>query len=200
MGFKNRELEIKLLLTGASGYESVCKFVESTVKKLYSSYSTDDDLVIGNATDIYWNAPRAGIGDFVRLRKTSKGGQITLKATDKGSNLDRVEIDLEVHDYKQAKELMFSLHGDSKATVTKKYNVYFLENEFTNVSVYQVKGDSRIFVEVESKTKGRLKEIIKELLNSADESYRWTWIQSSIYDMFVCNKKPKEANIKDFVG
>lgn len=199
MGYKNREIEIKLLVTGYN-YQTACDFVESTVKKLYPKYDTEDDFVVGNATDIYWPAPRDGVGDFVRLRKTSKGGQITLKSTDKGSNLDRVEIDLEVEDYKQAKELMLSLHGKPQATVTKKYNVYFLESEFTNVSVYQVKGDGRIFIEVESKTKGRLKEIIKELLKDAEESSSWTWIQSSIYDMFVCGKKPKEADIKTFLG
>jgi adenylate cyclase class IV len=200
MGFKNREVEVKLLLSGASGYDKICAFVEGVAKGLYPKYDTEDDLVIGNATDIYWNAPRSGIGDFVRLRKTSKGGQITLKASDKGNNIDRVEIDLVVGDYKQAKELMFALHGDSKATVTKKYNVYFLEDEHTNISVYQVKNDGRIFVEVEAKSKTRVREIIKALLANADKSWEWKWIQSSIYDMFVCNKKPKEAEVQEFVG
>lgn len=203
MGFRNRELEVKLsvnLDSGAPAYSSACSFVEGVVKGIYPNYNTEDDLVIGNATDIYWNAPRSGIGDFVRLRKTSKGAQITLKATDRGNNVDRVEIDLEVDDYKQAKSLMLALHGEPKATVTKKYNVYFLENDHTNVSVYQVKGDNRLFIEVEATSKKRLKEIIKGLLGAADKEWRWSWVQSSIYDMFVCNKKPKEADIKEFFG
>lgn len=201
MGFKNREIEVKLWAKGATTYNTMCNFVEAAVQSFYPKYDIEDDLVVGNATDIYWPAPRDGMGDFVRLRKTAKGGQITLKSTDKGNNVDRVEIDLEVHDYKQAKELMLALHGKPKATVTKKYQVYFLENQFTNVSVYQVKGDDRIFVEVEAKTKTRVKEIIQALMAAPKRpSDEFVWIQSSIYEMFVCNKKAKEADLEGFFG
>jgi len=199
MGFLNRELEVKILVRNkddgiSPSQSSVCAFVESELKKIYPAYNTEDDQIIGNATDIYWNAPRTGIGDFVRLRKTSKGGQITLKATDKGSNLDRVEIDLEVHDYKQAKELMLALHGESKASVRKKYNVFFLENEFTNVSVYRVSGSAMTFIEVEAKNKTRLKEIVK-VLTKESEKWDFSWVQSSIYEMFVNNNSPKLVDL-----
>lgn len=200
MGYKNRELEVKLDLVDGQGYAATCAFVESVVQKLSPVYTVTDDMVIGNATDLYWNAPRAGIGDFVRLRQTSKGAQITLKATDKGNNVDRVEIDLEVDDYKQAKALMFALHGDPKAKVTKAYQVYFLENNHTNISVYQVQKDKRVFVEVEATSRKRLKQIIRALMADSDPKWSWNWIRSSIYDMFVCDKTPKKGDILEFLN
>lgn len=194
MGFKNREIEVKMLATGVRTLQTMVQRVERQLA------DSEPDIIIGNAGDLYWPAPRDGQGDFVRLRRLSNAsnkGQITLKSTDKGDNVDRVEIDLPQEDYKQAKVLMVALHGKPREEVIKKYHVYILENEDTTVSVYQVRNDDRVFVEVEARTRKRVKEIIKDLM--ADNLTEYQWVQSSVYDMFVQKKTMKLQDISKFL-
>lgn len=182
IGYKNRELEIKMLAVGVKGLQTMVDRIEKAIVSIHK----DPDVVIGNASDLYWKAPVKGLADFVRLRKNTDGAQITMKNTDKGDTIDRVEIDLEVDDYKQAKELMLALHGDPMAEVTKKYHVFFLENRDTTVSVYQVKNDDRVFVEVEARSKRRLKQLIQTIMTVSETEYEW--VSTSIYTMFVEEK------------
>jgi adenylate cyclase class IV len=193
MGYKNREVEVKMLAVGVKGLQTMVDRVEKALK------TDQTDIIIGNAADLYWKAAQ-GPADFVRLRRVSNAsnqGQITAKATDKGSNVDRVEIDLQTDDFKQAKALMYAVHGEPMAEVTKKYHVYFLENSDTTVSVYQVRNDDRVFVEVEARSQRRVKEIIKMLL--ADQLTEYMWVQSSIFDMFVRLARMKLKPISDFL-
>lgn len=194
MGWKNREIEIKMLAVGIKTLDTMVSRVEKALK------SETQEVLIGNAGDLYWKAPRSGDADFVRLRRMSNAsneGQITLKATDRGDNVDRVEIDLHIDDYKQAKTLMLTLHGDPMASVIKKYHVYFLENQDTTVSVYQIRDDDRVFVEVEARTRKRVKEIIQTLLDAPDKT-EYNWVQSSVFNMFVERKDMKLQPISKF--
>lgn len=194
MGYRNREIEVKMLAAGIKGLSTIVERIERALK------GETQEVIIGNAADLYWKAPRSGEADFVRLRRMSNAsneGQITLKATDKGSNVDRVEIDLHVDDYKQARTLMLALHGEPMEEVTKKYHVYFLENADTTVSVYQIRGDDRVFVEVEARTQKRVKEIIHTLM--VDKSTEYLWVQSSVFDMFVQKRDMKLRTIDKFM-
>lgn len=182
-----------MLAVGVKGLTTMIERVEAAIKTVYK----DPEVVIGNAADLYWKAPSAGIADFVRLRKNPDGAQLTLKATDRGDNVDRVEIDLEVDDYKQAKELMMALHGTPMADVTKKYHVFFLENQDTTISVYQVRDDDRVFVEVEARNKRRLKQLVQAMID--DNLTEYEWVRSSVYNMFVEKKPMKTVSIKTFL-
>jgi adenylate cyclase class IV len=188
-------LEVKLLAVGVKGLQTMVDRVENALREIFK----EPDILIGNAADLYWKAPKTSHGDFVRLRRnsnTENQGQITLKATDKGDNVDRVEIDLEIDDYKQAKVLMLALHGEPLATVTKKYHVFFLENRDTTISVYQIKDDDRVFVEVEARTTKRVRQLVEALNDNLTE---YEWIQSSVYNMFVQQKAMIRKPIKAFL-
>jgi len=192
MGYKNREVEVKMLAVGVKGLQTM-------VDRIDPLFKNASDIIIGNAADLYWSTPKNSPADFVRLRRVSNAsdeGQITAKATDKGSTVDRVEIDLPVP-YKQAKALMLAAHGDPTAEVVKKYHVYLLENDDTTVSVYQVRNDDRVFVEVEARTKKRVAEIIRVILAGSNTDYEW--IQSSVYNMFVEKKAMKSVAIQKFL-
>lgn len=176
------------------------KGLQTMVDRIDPLFKNASDIIIGNAADLYWSTPSKSPADFVRLRRVSNAsneGQITAKATDKGSTVDRVEIDLPVDDYKQAKALMLATHGEPLANVVKKYHVYFLENEDTTVSVYQVRDDDRVFVEVEARTKKRVAEIIRVILAGSNTDYEW--IQSSVYNMFVERKTMKSVAVSKFL-
>ena len=178
MGYKNREVEIKLM-ANSSSLPNVMRDVEAWVESINPVL----DYLEGNATDLYWDAPERGKGDFVRLRRNSTNAQITMKGTDKGDIINRIEIDLEVEDYKQSKILMEALHGEPVEKVKKKYHVFFLENDDTTISIYQVAKDDRVFVEVEARTKTRVKALVKSLMSYS--KYRYDWINSSLYNIFV---------------
>jgi predicted adenylyl cyclase CyaB len=193
VGYKNREIEIKMLALGTKSFSLVSSEVEKYVSEVYPEFT----LIKGNSHDWYWSAPKVSNADFVRLRKNTNGATITIKSTDKGDNTDRVEIDLDVDDYKQAKELMFSLHGDPKAKVQKKYDVYVLEDKHTNVSVYQIKDDDRVFIEVEATSRRRVKELTKGLVGG---SRKFAWIQASLYQMFVQNKQMVQKDVESFLN
>lgn len=196
MGYRNREIEIKLLVEGTSKLPLMKETVEAWVTSLYPDF----DYVIGNATDLYWHAPDRGQGDFVRLRRTSGNkAQITMKGTDKDDITNRIEIDLEVDDYKQARVLMEGLHGDPIERVKKKYHVYFLENDDTTISVYQVTKDSRVFIEIEGRTKKRVRELTAALL-AFNDNFQYTWVNSSLYNIFVAKDGMETQSVDNFLG
>jgi adenylate cyclase class IV len=148
--------------------------------------------VVGCASDTYWDVPEESQADFLRLRildEPDEGGnpaQITLKASDKGGNVNRVEVDLGVSDHVQANKLLTYLLGDPLGQVTKRYTVYFLEDVHTTISVYKVMKDKRIFVEVEATTLKRVKEMTKTLVEKG--GLKVERIPQSLFDMFVQKK------------
>jgi adenylate cyclase class IV len=196
MGAHNREIEIKLLVEGIRTLPPVVAKIQS----LWETMSDEGRVLVGNASDYYWNTPKSSNADFARLRKRSKdssGGQLTIKSTDKKDNVDRIEIDLDVDDHAQALAYMKGLMGEPVARVTKKYHVFFLEDEHTNISVYQIRNDDRVFVEIEAKT---LKKVI-QILNKVIEStgYDYLWVKSSIYQMFVQQRAMVTRPIEEFL-
>lgn len=197
MGWKNREIEVKALVEGVTSMNQLDALVLPFMTETYPEH----EILIGKSFDLYWHPPKGSIADFVRLRRTSDDrAQITLKAQDKGDNVNRVEIDLEVHDYKQALALLKVLFGEPEK-LSKKYIVYFLEDEHTTVSLYQVTGDPNLFIETEAKTKTRVKELIRQMMK-AFPGLTFYMIDKSLYKMFILketpNKKPMEEFLKDF--
>lgn len=152
MGYKNREIELKLEVKNVKKIEDVTKKLE----KIFNYRKT----VKGKSKDLYWGASKSSKADFVRLRLYPDGlPQVTVKYTDKGSNFDRVEIDVNVDDAENAIQLMNSLFGKPKGEIVKEYQVYFLDKEDSNISVYKIKNDPRIFLEIEARSKEKVLEI-----------------------------------------
>ena len=192
MGYKNRELEIKLMPVGVRKLEDM----NATVRSWVETLDVESEYLVGDATDLYWHAPISSEGDFVRLRRTSGSrAQITMKSTDTEDITNRVEIDLEVDDHTQAKVLCLGMFGKVIEKVRKKYYVYFLENDDTTISVYQVKGDKRVFIEVEARSKRRIRQLTQSLMEYCGDM-EFVWIKSSIYNMFV-EKAPAQVSLID---
>lgn len=109
--------------------------------------------IVNTATskDTYWESPTV---DFIRLRENSK--EFTIKVTDKGSIIDRIEENVVVEDTATANRLATLLFGMPKAVLTKTFSVFQTDINFKKVTVclYTVKGDpkSRLFFEVEADT------------------------------------------------
>lgn len=191
MGYKNREVEIKLLVASRFNVNTV----NAAVAKALENYPRCRENIVGFAADTYWKAPEDSNADFVRLRildePDSKGNtsQITLKSSDRGNNVNRVEVDLGISDTAQGNTLLTMMLGDPQGQVTKRYTVYFLEDEHTTVSVYKVVRDKRIFVEVEGKSMKSVKQITRDLLEVGLEFDGRC--KGSLYNMFV-EKKPTD--------
>lgn len=152
MGFRNREIEKKFIVKNKT-YGQAAEYLESIF---------DFDRKIVNASkDYYWHALPNTKVSFVRLRYMPNGtGQMTTKYMDKDTNLNRVEIDVEIDDPDQGKRFMNQVFGDPCGSIYKKYHVLILGDEHTTVSIYSVRGDAgRVFVELEAKSLAALEKI-----------------------------------------
>lgn len=172
--------------------------VDKVVAGVFGNVQQCRPVIRGCAADIYWAPPEDSTADFVRLRRLDEpnerglDSQITLKSSDKGGNVNRVEIDLGVDSHRQANLLLSMMLGDPLGQVTKRYTVYFLENQHTTISVYRVLKDKRIFVEVEATSLDRVKELAASLVEAGLSFKR---VQQSLFDMFVAKKPMTLADI-----
>ena len=181
----NREIEKKFLVAGKTLQETK-ELIEAIVKEC----SSDS----GRSKDCYWH-PKAGMkADFVRLRYMPDGtGQMTVKYSDKGSNLDRIEIDVEVADPHQALSFLAQIHGEPAYNITKNFHSFWVDEEkSTNISTYQIEGDSRVFLEVESRDLNQLTHF-ESLLGTAVVLEHE---ERSLYQIFIKQKGDKNESRK----
>lgn len=171
MGWKNREIEKKFV-------------VEGSLKKAIAAVSKAiiwDSEISDASHDYYWHSKDGLNADFLRLRYMPSGsGELTLKQADRGTNTNRVEIDVEVSDPDQCRALLRHLLGPSAGTVFKRYHVFFIRGGAT-VSLYQVRGDRRVFLEVEARSL-RGVNLITERLRTV---LRTKVEQRSLYQIFI---------------
>lgn len=183
MSYRNREIEIKLLARNAKSI----KEVDTWIKAKLAEEKRCRPIIVGSATDIYWAAPDDSEADFVRVRELDDADenglmhQMTLKYSDKGSNINRVEVDVPIGNKTRAEKFLTYLLGDPLGQVTKDYTVHFLEDEHTTISVYQIIKDPRVFVEVEGKSLRRVKELITQISGM----FEYVRVQQSLFQMFV---------------
>jgi hypothetical protein len=108
----------------------------------------DHDPYRATSYDRFWRHPTV---DFIRLRENSS--ELTVKVTDKGTILDRIEENVVVDDLKTAARFANLLFGDPVILV-KTFSVWNTKLPGApapgTVCLYQVKGDSRVFLEVEA--------------------------------------------------
>ena len=171
MGYKNREIEVKMVVVDGERPYNLMSGINKSISNHFSSLRLK--YIEGFSADTYWNKVNNTdkIG-FFRIREMEDGScQLTVKEQDKGNNYDRIEIDLMSHDKpKQAILLMTQLLGPHLGVIKKKYYVHVLDSdheEKPTVSIYQIKGDNRVFVEIEAhsvKEVERLKEEVAEIL------------------------------------
>lgn len=189
MGYRNRELEVKLVIEGAS-LAKVDKRIASVSKHAKRS-------IHGKSEDVYFSAPKGAKADFVRLRVANHddGAKFTIKFTDKKKKgvVDRVEKDLNIDDFNQAHSMCTDLFGAPAGRISKKYHVYFMgkkqDESATAISIYQLTDDSRVFLEVESKSLSIvnywLGRVVKLLPYSMKRS------KKSLYQIFIEPKLKK---------
>ncbi|NBP13540.1 hypothetical protein EBU95_03960 [bacterium] len=179
MGYNNREIEVKMLVKGCKSLKRVEKLCLGLFKPI--------NVITDQRTDYYWAAPAT---DFVRVRQMEKNknghGQMTVKKTDRGSNFDRLEIDLDIFNVNQAVRLKTAEYGKKPKKLKKKYTILFLDRLDTNISVYQIDKDKRIFVEVESRNARKVNKLVKILQNRLP--FPLEVIRKSLYDIFILRK------------
>jgi hypothetical protein len=147
MDIYRREIERKFVVAGET-YESVCNKLSKVSKQIEPDQTSHD---------LYWEAP--GV-DFVRLRQNSR--ELTVKVTDKGSIIDRVEENAKIDpaDMPSCARIQTLLFGPA-LKLTKRFSVFELAaspapGTLYNaiLCAYQVEGDSkeRVFFEVEAES------------------------------------------------
>lgn len=177
MGHKNREIEKKFVVPGVSYKDSV-----SILKNMLTGVKE----IKGVSMDCYWKAPKGIKADFVRLRyMPGDTSQLTVKYTDRKTTLDRVEIDVTVSETDQAHKFMDQIFGPSLGRIYKSYWVLVMDEKDTTVSVYQIKDDSRVFVEIEARSVSKVDRIEKQIRQTLnlEREYR------SLYKVFLSKEK-----------
>ncbi len=178
-----REIEVKLKVVSGHSFNEVCKAVQKAFK---------GDVVKSikeTSSDYYWSVPKGCRGDFCRVRSLSEGGaQLTVKYTDKGTNLDRIEVDVHVKDPIKAEMFLSTLFNRPKiGEVTKTYHLMFLDKKEheNNVSVYQIRGTKDVYIEIEATSIGKLNSYIKYLNEKLHKSIKFKREKRSLFKIYV---------------
>jgi len=181
MGYRNREIEIKLKVSSNKTTRINMENLSNIIQKGLINFKKE----VGSSTDLYYYSP-FNKSAFIRLRKSGKKSQITTKIKDRDSILDRVEIDLEITDPKQAEIFLDTVFKQKAGEITKKYIVFILENEFTTISIYKVLFD--VFIEIEATTIKRILELEDKITKSLNDSCNLKRIDKSLFEMYIGNE------------
>lgn len=154
MAYKGREIEVKLQVKGVRGMATVERLLAGLTKRAKR-------VIRGRSDDTYFRPPAGAKADFVRLRRPNKDdvAKLTIKYTDRASTVDRVEKESTV-EYKHMLGILLDLFGNPAGSIDKRYTVLFMGGTGTEadtaISIYQIVGDPRVFVEVEAKTHAKM--------------------------------------------
>lgn len=158
MGYRNREKEKKLLVAlDMPSVRSVLKQMLHGVPGVIHRK--------GESMDTYWHAPTEYGMQMVRVRDRDTFRQLTIKGKDKGTNLDRVELDLDTpSSHSRALRFMRLILGPPIGTISKRYHVWEMDGEFETVSCYRVQGPGNVLkgltvIEVEAMDIPRVLEL-----------------------------------------
>jgi adenylate cyclase class IV len=164
MGFRHREIELKFILKGLSLNE-VQNHFDLMLKDLGPIRRH------GSSADTYWTNPSTMFdAQFARVRERDGIRQLTVKGKDKGSNLNRIEIDLDcTSDTRSVHKFFRALLGKPSGVVTKSYFVWELESEYDTVTAYTVDDHKRlensVVIEVEAKTEAAVNDLSQKVLD-----------------------------------
>jgi adenylate cyclase class IV len=183
MGYNNREIEKKYVVTDPKNtFNKVAKILTDNFSDRFLKNCWDG----GTSKDFYWKSPNARGADFVRLRFMPDGsGQLTLKKADRGTNVDRIEIDVEVKNPKQTYKFLSQLLGKPLGKIQKNYQVTYLDDGGSNISVYKVHGNPAVFIEIEARSLSYVNKIEKKLSGFIAIKQE----RRSLYQVFFGGKK-----------
>lgn len=192
MAYRNREIEVKLIVEGTTLTE-----LYSLVAEHLSQYGVDQ--IVGKSTDWFWTLPEEAEGDFLRLRDLGSIREITVKARDRNL-LNRLEVEIQTKSsLNQCKRLIKSMYGKPQGDITKEYYVLQLEGiPHSAISVYDVQvGDQKpfkdIMIEIEMLTESNVlhweREITDLVKGKGLKIYR---APGSLYEMFIRRDKLRE--------
>lgn len=180
MGHKNREIEKKFIVSNKNlSFKEVCFFVKNCfIEDLW------DDEITGRSSDVYWHSPSPQTADFIRIRQYPTGdGQLTLKHSDQGTNVNRIEIDVGVHKSSQAVEFVTKLLGSPIGEIEKDHLTLFWHLRGYAASVYKISSHPDIFIEIEAKTIEDVDNLVGKLDGiELDQEHR------SLYQIFFGGK------------
>jgi hypothetical protein len=160
-----REIEKKFYVDEAD-YDTAIKRIHTVLEIAITHVET------GDGTDYFW---KIDDGTFTRVRQYNHDdiyrGQLTTKVVDNGGIINRFESNINLdtdEDISASKEMMNRLHGESTASVWKKYTILWM-SEDTNVVVYETDIPGLpLILEIESPSLGIInitENIIKGILN-----------------------------------
>lgn len=185
MTIDNREIESKWLVK-----DTDLETVRSALESILNGSITKS--IFESSTDIYWIPGFEAKAQFSRLRDGNGIRQLTVKARDKGSNINRLEIDLDctspidkIIAYQEA------LFGPAAGQVSKRYHVYWtMGNEHTSVSAYTVFVNSKphpdTIVEIETLSIEGLTAMDEAIITPLqDMGLEVTRAPGSLFEMFV---------------
>lgn len=188
MSYRNREIESKLIVAG-----STLSLVNSRLEELFGQEKSK--LLFGSSVDTYWRIDNPDVdADFIRMRERDGIRQITVKGRDKGTNLDRLEVDVDsTSDVSKITKLLNSAFGKSAGRVGKTYYVYWL-SEHTTICCYSITDVTpqydNIVVEVETTSMEKMLELEARVLTAfraADIVVERA--PGSLYEMFILGRR-----------
>lgn len=188
MSYRNREIESKLIV-----YNQPLGEVNDVLASLYGQEKTK--LLFGSSIDTYWRIDSPEVdADFIRMRERDGIRQITVKGKDKGTNLDRLEVDVDsTSEVGKITKLISSAFGKPAGRIGKTYYVYWLSrSEHTTVCCYSLSEVEYPHTIVEVETTGR--DYMLELEAQVIDTFRSRGMTierapGSLYEMFILGKR-----------
>lgn len=184
MGFRGREIEVKLLVPGT--YEFVCAELNSLME------SEKPIIRVGSSLDTYWTIHEIGAeADFLRVRERDGIRQITVKGKDRGTNLNRIEVDIDsTSETHKIHRLIRCVLGKPAGVIQKLYRVWELESEYDTVCAYEVNQPNNslgVVIEVEARTEERMLDLEKTVVAHFRHKYGTTVVREprSLYEIFI---------------
>ncbi len=185
MSVRNREIESKWLVKDTD--------LDTTRHALEDVLGTSiTKSIFGSSVDTYWVPDSKAEAQFVRMRERDGIRQITVKSRDKGSNINRLEVDVDsTSEVSKITRLLGALFGKAAGKVSKSYYVYWdSEHEHTNICAYTVLDGDTIYphtiVELETTTMEKLDEMDKRIIPALRKrGLEVTRAPGSLFEMFV---------------
>ena len=173
----NREIERKYVIQNCVSLDEANARITDILRNLI-----DDRYVSGTDSDTYWPAPSGSNVNFIRLRIPTgyDNPELTVKTVDKGSNEDREELNVSLLTARNAIDFCDRLFGGSLGTIEKTFHRTTLT--FSEVAVYQVTNDARLFLEVESHNFALIDAVVTMLKEGGLDLVQET---RSIFQMFI---------------
>jgi len=192
MSFKNREIETKYILNGAD-----LNFVCNEFDRLLRTESPVRKW--GSSRDHYYQVNDPNVGaDFARIRERDGIRQLTVKGKDKGTNDDRIEIDLDsTSPLNKIQAFFTALLGKPLGIVSKSYYVWVMAaSEHDTITAYVVDSDENlknsVILEFEARTMDGVVKLENLVLDSLRQHANITIERApgSLFEMAVTKEKP----------